>query len=106
MGRCPPPDHRMGQGVAALGAGTEFTTWTYDAPNAGGLGALSKAALGEVFTPPGPADRRCVVLDLLPADAREAALAFFSTLTSLCLSRVDGGCWWKLQATSARTATG
>jgi uncharacterized membrane-anchored protein len=69
---------------------TEFTTWTYDAPGVGDLDApLRGHPFGEGFSPPGPVI--CGMrLDLLPEEAKDAALAFFDP-TSLCYSEVDGG---------------
>ena len=69
---------------------TEFTTWTFDAPGVAGLDEpLRGHPFGEGFSPPGPVI--CAMrLDLLPVEAKDAALAFFDP-TSLCYSEVDGG---------------
>jgi uncharacterized membrane-anchored protein len=94
-GTPPGPDARhltieWGKGRLRWERHTEFTKWTYDAPANGELGdSLKGHPFGETFTPPGPVIA-AARLDLLPADARDATLAFFDP-TSLCLSSVDGG---------------
>jgi uncharacterized membrane-anchored protein len=69
---------------------TEFTTWTFDAPAAETLDAKLRAhPFGDGFSQPGPLIS-AIRLDLISAEQKETALAFFDP-TSLSYSDMEGG---------------